>query len=514
MSELTFDTLLDDGNYLGSERARLENQVILDELERKKKARNLAVPTDDNKVKARLREIGEPITLFGERPPDRRDRLIYVLSQINAARGEDAMQVDEETSEESSDEEVEEFYSPGSLELLEARRFLAEYSLPRAQKRVAQQRIDSKMPLGRIIDIRKKVFAEVKSFANLGSQIGDERPVSQVRFSPNSKYLMTGSWAGNVKLWNVPDCTPVRTYRGHTDRVGGVAWHPQATISLSEDVVNFVSGAADMTVNLWSLNSETPLATMKGHADRVARVAFHPSGKYVASASFDTTWRLWDVATSKELLLQEGHSKEVFSVEFQSDGSLCASGGLDAIGRVWDLRTGRTAMVLDGHVQAIFGISFSPNGYQIATGSGDDTIRIWDMRSLRAVYTIPAHMSNVSDVRFFYADELPPNYTAPSSNPDIVMNGTDEPHPDAKPSDSSDDKALEEWKYRSGLYFASGGYDGFVKLWSADDWQLLRTLPTDGGKVMSVDLSHDGRMLASGTYNRNFQIFTPNGEGV
>ena len=67
MSELTLYTLIDDGNYLGSERARLENQVILDELERKKKARNLAVPTDDNKVKARLREIGEPITLFGER---------------------------------------------------------------------------------------------------------------------------------------------------------------------------------------------------------------------------------------------------------------------------------------------------------------------------------------------------------------------------------------------------------------------------------------------------------------
>lgn len=67
MSELTLDTLIDDGNYLGSERARIENKVLLDELERKKKARSLAVPTDDNKVKARLREIGEPITLFGER---------------------------------------------------------------------------------------------------------------------------------------------------------------------------------------------------------------------------------------------------------------------------------------------------------------------------------------------------------------------------------------------------------------------------------------------------------------
>ena len=32
----------------------------------------------------------------------------------------------------------------------------------RAQKRIAQQRLDSRMPLKRIIDIRKKVFAEVK----------------------------------------------------------------------------------------------------------------------------------------------------------------------------------------------------------------------------------------------------------------------------------------------------------------------------------------------------------------
>ena len=137
------------------------------------------------------------------------------------------------------------------------------------------------------------------------------------------------------------------------------------------------------------------------------------------------------------------------------------------------------------------------------------------MRSLKALYTIPAHMSNVSDVRFFYADELPPNYTPPSSTPaDVVMNGIEEASEsniDSKPADKEEDKTLEEWRYRSGLYFASAGYDGFVKLWSADDWQLLRTLPTDGGKVMSVDLSHDGRMLASGTYNRNFQLFTPDG---
>ncbi|KIY51317.1 U4/U6 snRNP-specific spliceosomal protein [Fistulina hepatica ATCC 64428] len=502
MAELTYESLVDDGNYLGSERARMENQVILDELERKKKARAMAVPTDDNRVKARLREIGEPITLFGERAADRRDRLIYVLSQINAARGDEGMPAVAESSEEESEEEAEEFYTPGSLELLEARRRIAEFSLPRAQKRIKQQRLDNQMELRRIVDIRKKVFTGVKKFMNMGSQIGDERPVSQVRFAPNCEILATGSWSGTVKLWSVPACTTIRALRGHTDRVGGVAWHPQATLSLSPDAANLASGAGDNNVNLWSLNSDSPLSVLQGHQGRVCRVAFHPSGDYVASASFDTSWRLWDVATSKELLLQEGHSKEVYSVEFQNDGALLASGGLDAIGRVWDLRTGRTAMVLDGHVQAVYSIGFSPNGYQIATGAGDDTIRIWDMRTLKALYTIPAHLSNVSDVRWFYADDLffkplPKSPDGDSRGESPERDDTDAPY------------TYEEWRYSSGLFFASAGYDGLVKLWSADDWQLLRTLTTDAGKVMSCDLSSDGRYLASGTYNRNFQLFSP-----
>jgi len=35
-------------------------------------------------------------------------------------------------------------------------------SFGRAQNRIAKQRIDSRMELGRVVDIRKKVFSEVK----------------------------------------------------------------------------------------------------------------------------------------------------------------------------------------------------------------------------------------------------------------------------------------------------------------------------------------------------------------
>lgn len=129
------------------------------------------------------------------------------------------------------------------------------------------------------------------------------------------------------------------------------------------------------------------------------------------------------------------------------------------------------------------------------------------MRSLKALYTIPAHVSNVADIRFFRSDALPP--VVPVKG-EVVMNGVNETNEEAgADKNADDDDVTEEWSYRSGLYFASAGYDGFVKLWSADDWQLLRTLTTDSGKVMSVDLTADGQLLASGTYNRNFQLFAP-----
>jgi len=42
------------------------HSALLEQLELSKRARQIAVPTSDPMVRARLRELGEPITLFGE----------------------------------------------------------------------------------------------------------------------------------------------------------------------------------------------------------------------------------------------------------------------------------------------------------------------------------------------------------------------------------------------------------------------------------------------------------------
>ncbi|KAL4401738.1 U4/U6 x U5 tri-snRNP complex protein [Malassezia pachydermatis] len=490
-------------------------------LEQRKLAAKVPVPTSDVQVRERLRHYGEPVTLFGEREPDRRARLLQVLI---ARHGKHAVNLShaptQGAQDDQDDDDEEEFYTEGSDDLLLARRHIAAFSLSRAKARTAQQRWEAQVPLQDVAAMRKAVLEPLKTYQSLGAQVAGSRPISMVRYSPDSSMLATGSWSGAAALWSMPNAKAIRTLHGmytcrdllaaHEDRVAGLAWHPQATLSQSKESVNLATGAGDGLICTWSLGSEQPLQRLQGHEARVCRIAFHPMGRYLASASFDGTWRMWDVERGTELLLQEGHSREVYAVDFQNDGALLASGyvfglwltcsGLDAIGRVWDTRTGRTAMVLDGHAREILSMAFAPNGYQVLSASGDDTVRVWDLRTLSSLYTIPAHRSSVADVRFFQAADERPRRPVPwwqeDAQEDVSMDVDVQPTSTPTPT-----------LRRSGTYFATAGYDGYVKLWSADDWQLVKSLSGDAGKVMSVDISADGQYLASGEWARTFKLW-------
>ncbi|XP_053390817.1 U4/U6 small nuclear ribonucleoprotein Prp4-like, partial [Mercenaria mercenaria] len=102
---------------------------LLAEFEKRKKAKKIQVSTDDSEVKAHLRQLGEPICLFGEGPADRRER----LRQVIAARGEDTLRkqkVEEAISRKKKEEENITWYHEGPESLKEARLWIAEYSIP------------------------------------------------------------------------------------------------------------------------------------------------------------------------------------------------------------------------------------------------------------------------------------------------------------------------------------------------------------------------------------------------
>jgi len=468
-----------------------QSSSLLTEFARKRKAAAIAVPTDDKRVRTELRSRGEPITLFGERPEDRRDRLRGVL-YAEQDGGDAEMEDVGEGSEDGESEGEEEFYTEGSQVLLEARREIARFSLPRAKRRVEYQKAESQIPVSTHVKFRRGVKERLGGFELFGSQIAGERPVSMVRFAPSGGMVAAGDWSGSVKLMDVPNLETKRVLRGHKAMIGGLDWFPGATVpgsGVSTQSVNLASGGGDGDIHLWNLEQETPLATLAGHSQRVVRTAFHPSGKYLASASYDTTWRLWDVESTTELQLQEGHSREVFTVAFNPDGSLLASAGLDSIGRVWDLRSGRTVMLLDAHVAPIHALDWGADSYRVLSGSADGFAKCWDLRSIRETATIGAHKGGVTDLKWFKGNDGPLSTTKTDTQ---MANG---------------DVEKEMQPKKSGTFFVSAGFDKAVNVFSADDWALCKSLIGHDGTILAADVDAEGRWIASCGRDRTVKLW-------
>ncbi|KAK2777952.1 hypothetical protein FQN53_001974 [Emmonsiellopsis sp. PD_33] len=493
--------------------------AILSQFSRRRRAAAIAVPTDDGRVRARLRELGHPITLFGEDATDRRDRLRELLTDLEEQKeaagvvaseaSEDTLMKEAAEEEEEEAEGEEEFYTEGLPDLLEARKNIARYSLPRAKARIERQKEESTIPLRTHIKHRKAIKEKLQSFDLYGSQIAGERPVSITRFAPDGQLLAAGNWGGGIKLLTVPNLEEKTTLRGHTDRVGGISWFPGATkpeSGVSEASVNLASGGGEGNVHLWSLTQDTPVTTLSGHSGRVCRVEFHPSGDYLASASYDTTWRLWDVKTSTELLLQEGHSREVYSLAFNPDGSLLASGGLDSIGRIWDLRTGRTVMILEGHIREIYALDWGIDGYRVLSGSGDGWVKCWDIRQVRNTGGVGAHRGVVSDLRWYKGTETSSSHLPSIPLQDQNGDAIDSPMTPSTPmADQTPSPPVQPKK--SGTFFVSSGFDKNVNVFSADDWSLVKSLSGHAGNVLSVDVSDDVKWIASCGHDRTVKLW-------
>ncbi len=295
------------------------------------------------------------------------------------------------------------------------------------------------------------------------------------------------------------------------------------------------SGGADKVIKIWDTETGHELRALTGHAGWIKSFATDRDGKWLASGSNDLTIHVWDVTTGRVVYILKGHAKPIDALAFSSDGHTLASGGSDNTIRIWDLANGKETRTLTGHTGGILSLAFSNNGDYLVSSSADMTIKLWETKGWREVRTLKKHTAKVNAVAISTdgnwivsgdADGVVCLWKMGSDRERFVMkHGASAALAVAFGQDGSivvaqADGSLVSWDPATGkqrqailgsgaeeLVFASLSADATLIASStgsrtvalrSQSGATIRTLASHSTGLKAVDLSKDGRWIASG----------------
>jgi len=289
---------------------------------------------------------------------------------------------------------------------------------------------------------------------------GHTRDVTSVSWSPNGRFVLSGSSDHTLRLWEVSTGQCLRTFQAPTGEPGIPLLRPRGVTSVmwSPDSHFALSGSSDHTLRLWEVSSGQCLRTFAGHSGSVASVSWSPDGRCALSGSMDSTVRLWEASSSKCLRTFEGHTDWVKAVAWSPDGRWSLSGSNDQTIRLWEVSSGECLRTFEGHTNFVASVAWSPDGHFVLSGSGDHTLRLWEVSSGTCIRTFAGHTYFVDSVAWS------PN----------------------------------------GRWVLSGSRDGTLRLWEVSSGRC-RTFVGHGAAVTSVAWSPDGRWALSASADQTLR---------
>src|SRR5271166_1222849 len=138
---------------------------------------------------------------------------------------------------------------------------------------------------------------------------GREGKLYAAALSPDGRTLAVGGWGlkdaeGSIYLISTTTGRIERVLKGHPGTIHSLAFAvpPGGRLLLA-------SGSGDKTARIWDVAAGECRRVLAGHTDRVSGVAFAPDASRLATASYDKTARIWSVADGKCLQTLQGHTR-------------------------------------------------------------------------------------------------------------------------------------------------------------------------------------------------------------
>lgn len=211
--------------------------------------------------------------------------------------------------------------------------------------------------------------------------------VNSVAFSPGGLFLATGSNDNTVRVYNLNTGEQVRSFELGSNVV---------SVAFSPDGLSVASGGNDSGGGAAKIHNFKTGKEQASFNEYVDCVAFSPNGKFLA-LGFSTYTKLYNLITGKEERLFK-HGDYVQSVAFNPKGEFITMAFLNNTARLYNLNNGQELWLFT-HRDGVNSVVFNPNGNLLATGSSDRTSRVYDLRTGQKLWSFE-HDYGVSSVSF------------------------------------------------------------------------------------------------------------------
>jgi RNA polymerase sigma factor (sigma-70 family) len=318
---------------------------------------------------------------------------------------------------------------------------------------------------------------------------GPANELTVVTFLRDGKTLLSGSWDGLIRRWDVASRKETRCFQGQQSPVLSLAVSPA-------DKVLAVGGYR--TVRLWDLAGGQELRPVPGHHEEVSRLAFSPDGQTVVSVSggVDHNVCLWDSSTGREIRRLQAPAGGVDQLRFSPDGKTLFLGKGALL--LCDVATGQERFRAEAAESSA--VAISPDGkLRCDHPDRDGTLPLSDMHTGQRVRQLQGGYARSLSTAAFSPDG---KYLAAAfhSEPRAVVLwevATGRKLGECKGGDHH--ATLMALAFSpDGRTLASGGWDGTVRLWEVVTGGERACFRGHLSDVRALAFSPDGSRLASG----------------
>ncbi|KAI8972418.1 WD40 repeat-like protein [Trametes punicea] len=264
-------------------------------------------------------------------------------------------------------------------------------------------------------------------FREFGDFKGHTDEIWALAISPDGKYLASGGKDRRVGVWDVENNEWVKGFGGHRDSISALAFR-KAPPSL-QTPTQLYSGSYDRTIKLFDLSTMGYVETLFGHQDPVLSIDALRAETAVSAGGRDKTVRFWKVPEETQLVFRGGGGSKWYD---DFDGMDEEEEGRPKTSK----ENTKSESFVEGSIECVAMIDETT----FVSGGDSGSISLWSTQKKKPIFTqAVAHGMDVSH----------------EETEDVAMV--------RKPRWVT---ALASLRYSD--LFASGSWDGEIRLWKLD----------------------------------------------